>query len=247
MNIGVDGCPDGWIAVFYDQGEYETAKRYKSIEELWADHGASAETILIDVPIGLREDSKEPRPCDTAAREKLSPDRHRSVFPPPVRAAVHEDSYEAAKKTQEDRTEGSLGVQSWGIADKIAEVDTFLRDTEPGAKATIREAHPEVCFWALNDEGPMQYSKTGQPAAAFWERVDVLKEIDGDILDHLRDAGTDLDADVENDDLLDAFVLAVTASSRTGSLCSLPAEPPEDDGGDPTGSLPMEIVFVRRK
>ncbi len=118
------------------------------------------------------------------------------MFPVPVRAAVHKGSYEDAKETQEDRTKGSLGVQSWGIADKIAELDIFLRETEPDAVGTIREAHPEVCFWALNGESATEYSKTGQPAAAFWERIEILGAIDSEIVDAIRDASTDLAAKV---------------------------------------------------
>jgi predicted RNase H-like nuclease len=166
------------------------------------------------------------------------------VFSVPVRAAIQEESYEDAKETQENCTEGSLGVQSWGIADKIAELDSFLREAEPDAVGTIREAHPEVCFWALNGETPTEYSKTGQPAAAFWERIEIFEAIDGAVVDDIRDASTDLDAKVGNDDIIDAFALAFTASPKTGPLETLPDEWPEEDGGDPTGKLPMEMVYA---
>lgn len=244
MYIGVDGCSAGWIAVQFDEGGYEGSGLYEDIEELWVVHGDMAEVVLIDVPIGLRENSNAKRPCDDSARGKLSPKRHSSVFPVPVRVAVHEGSYEDAKETQEDRTDGSLSVQLWGIADKIAELDTFLRETEPEAVGTIREAHPEICFWALNGESATEYSKTGQPAAAFWERIGILETIDGTIVDNVRDAATDLDAKVGNDDVIDAFVLALTASPKTGPLRTLPDKWPDDDPGDPTGELPMEMVYV---
>ena len=244
MYIGVDGCSAGWIAVQFDKDSYEDAGLYENIEELWIAHGDEAEQILIDVPIGLWENSNAKRPCDDAARKKLSPKRHSSVFPVPVRTAVHEESYEDAKETQEKRTEWSLGVQSWGIADKIAELDSFLRKTEPDAVGPIREAHPEVCFWALNDESATEYSKTGQPAAAFWERIKILEVIDNTIVDDVRDAATGLNADVNNDDIIDAFALALAASPKTGPLHTLPDEWPEDDGGDPTGELPMEMVYA---
>jgi len=120
MYIGVDGCADGWISVSYDGEGYTETRLYEDIEKLWDDHGASAETILIDIPIGLREESNAKRPCDDVARGKLSPTRHSSVFPVPVRDAVYAESYEAAKAVQERQTDGSLGVQSWNIADKIA-------------------------------------------------------------------------------------------------------------------------------
>jgi len=244
MYIGVDGCPAGWITVQFNEDGYESSCLCKDVEELWEEYGETAEMILIDVPIGLRENSNAKRPCDDAARRKLRPERHSSVFPVPVRAAIHEESYEDAKATQENRTDGSLGVQSWGIADKIAELDTFLRKTEPDAVGTIHEAHPEVCFWALNGESSTEYSKTGQPAAAFWERIEILEAIDGSCVDAVRDAATDLDAKVGNDDVTDAFALALTASPRTGPLHTLPDEGSEDDRGDPTGDLPMEMVYA---
>jgi predicted RNase H-like nuclease len=240
MYIGVDGCSAGWVAVRFDNDGYEDTDLYEDIQELWAAHGDAAEQILIDVPIGLRENSNAKRPCDDAARKKLSPKRHSSVFPVPVRAAVHEESYEDAKEMQEKRTNGSLGVQSWGIANKIAELDSFLCETEPDAVGTIREAHPEVCFWALNGESATEYSKTGQPAAAFWERIEILETINDAIIDGVRNASIDRDAKVANDDVIDAFSLALTASPKTGSLRTVPDEPPTDD----TGDLPMEMVYA---
>ena len=105
---------------------------------------------------------------------------------------------------------------------------------------TIREAHPEVCFWALNGESATEYSKTGQPAAAFWERIEILEDIDGAIVNDVRDASTDLNARVGNDDVIDAFALALTASPKTGSLRTLPDDPPTDD----TGNLPMEMIYA---
>lgn len=242
MYVGVDGCSDGWIAVCYGDQGYAGTHLYGNVGDLWNSH-SSAQTILIDVPIGLREDSNTKRPCDDEARTKLGQHRGSSVFPVPVRDAVHADSYEEAKEIQECRTDGSLGTQSWSIADKIAQVDTFLRKTEPDATGVIREAHPEVCFWALNSQSETEYSKTQQPAAAFWERVSILENADTQVLTHIRKGGSDLDAKVGNDDLIDAFSLALTASQETASLQTLPEEWPDGDQGDPTG-LPMEMVYA---
>lgn len=241
MYIGVDGCPGGWFAIKYDEKGYRQGGRFDSIERLWAEWGESAERILIDVPIGLRESSNEPRGCDRAARERLGSPRHSSVFPTPIRPAAHSNSYEDAKAIQERETDGSLGVQSWGIAGKIAELDTFLREEVLAATEKIREAHPEVCFWALAGERAMAHSKTGQPAAAFWERVNVLEATDESVLDHIRESSADLDVDVANDDVVDTFALALTASPLTGELRSLPEERKTDRHG-----LPMEIVYAPR-
>ena len=234
--IGVDGCPDGWIAVIYSEMDFEGAKFYEDLSDLWDEH-SDAERILVDVPIGLRKDSNEPRNCDTAARKKLKPDRYRSVFPTPVREVSREDSYEDAKEKQEELTEGSLNTQTWGITPKIRQVDEFLLDTKE-ARGTIREAHPEVCFWAF-DGSEMEYSKTNDRAQAFWERVAVLRKVEEDVYDHLWEVGTgDLEGEPSNDDIVDAFAVALTARGDEEGLETLPEEPEVDDVG-----LPMEMVY----
>lgn len=234
--VGVDGCPGGWVAVVYDRGQFQAASVYGSIDAVWATY-AEADTILVDIPIGLRASSADPRRCDTAARSVLGR-RGNSVFPAPIRPAAHAESYEQAKQIQERYTDGSLGRQTWAICDKIAELDSFLRTTE-AAQGTVREAHPEVCFWALAGGEPTSYSKTGQPAAAVWERVDILERSAADVLGSVRDAGRGLGGEAGNDDLLDAFALALTASERTGPLQTLPAEPDRDPVG-----LSIEMVHV---
>jgi predicted RNase H-like nuclease len=235
MYVGVDGCPDGWLAVVYSESGYEGSRFHGTIGDLWAAH-RDADRILIDVPIGLREASGEPRACDTAARKTLSPDRHASVFPTPVRAAAREESYDAAKAVQERRTDGSLNRQTWGIVPKIDEVDRFLLDT-PAARDAIRECHPEVCFRSFVG-APTTYSKTGQPKRAFWERAAALRAVEPDVYDHLWDAATGFDCDASDDDLLDAFAVALTARGDAAGLETLPPDPETDPQG-----LPMEIVF----
>ncbi len=85
----------------------------------------------------------------------------------------------------------------------------------------------------------MKHSKTSQPLMAFLRRVEVLEQVDEDVLTHLRNAGLAIKTDASNDDLLDAFVLALTASSFTGPPRTLPSEPKTDPK-----DLPMEMVYV---
>ena len=239
MYVGVDGCPEGWLAVVYTESEFAGANIFAHVADLWTAH-RDADRILIDVPIGLRESSSEPRGCDSAAREVLSPVRHHSVFPTPVRAAARESSYEDAKAVQERRTDGSLNRQTWGICPKIDEVDRFLLDT-PAARGIVRESHPEVCFRSFAGS-PMAYSKTGQPKRAFWERVAALRAVDPDVYDHLWAAtASGLDGDASDDDLLDAFAVALTARGDEAGVETLPTEPETDPRG-----LSMEIVYRKR-
>jgi len=236
--VGVDGCPEGWLAVAYDDSGFEAAAVFDHVGDLWAAY-RDADRILIDVPIGLRDSSGEPRACDSAARGVLSPERHHSVFPTPVRAAAREDTYDAAKAVQERRTDGSLNRQTWGITPKIDEVDRFLRDT-PAARGVVRESHPEVCFRSFVGS-PMTYSKTRRPERAFWERVAALRAAEPDVYDHLWAAtASGLAGDASDDDLLDAFAVALTARGDESGLETLPADPETDPRG-----LSMEIVYRR--
>ena len=240
--IGVDGCPDGWLTIEYGDTQLQRAAQYDDIEAIWDDHH-DAEQILIDVPIGLREEDNTPRPCDAAAREYLGSPRSSSVFPTPIRPVLGAGSYEEARKIQEAKTGGSVGAQTWGISDKILELDEFMQNNQSEVEGTVREAHPEVCYCALNGDEATAHSKTGAPIAAYWERIDILEKVDGEILEDIRRAGTGLDCAATNDDLLDAFVLAVTGSPLTETAKSLPGKWPDGDDGNPTG-LPMEMVFA---
>lgn len=236
--VGVDGCPDGWVAVAYGGESFVGGGFFESFAGVWESY-PDAETVLVDTPIGLREGDGSPRACDTAARAYLGSPRGRSVFPPPVRETLQAEEYAEAKRIQEAETEGSLGRQAWAIADKIREVDEFLRADPAERVGVVREAHPEVCFAALRGGEATAYSKTGQPAAAFWERVDALETVDADVLRAVREVGESLDCAASNDDVLDAFALALTASPRTPETTTLPAEPDTDPRG-----LPMEMVYA---
>jgi len=118
-----------------------------------------------------------------------------------------------------------------------------MRTDQSEKVGTIRESHPEVCFWALNDGQATKYSKTGLPVAAFWERVEILERVDGDILGDIREGGRDLDNEATNEDLIDAFVLAITASQITREIYTLPQEWSVTDRKDSKG-LPMEMVYA---
>ena len=234
--VGVDGCPAGWVAVSSTTDGAATATVAETFSTLY-DGLEDPDRLLVDIPIGLPDAAHPRRACDAAARERLRPHRHASVFDPPIREVIDADSYDEANADQKRLIDRGLPIQSWAIADRIRQVEAVLR---AGTDTTaIREAHPEVCFATLGD-GPMRYSKTGQPAAAVWERLSVLRRVASDPLQTLQSLGSDLDATVSNHDLLDALVLAVVAGDQTGPLRTLPDDPPTDAVG-----LPMEIVYAQ--
>ena len=236
--LGIDGAPDGWIGVAVEEDEFHPIGPRKHIAEL-LNPVPNGVTALVDIPIGLPDEKHPRRKCDRQARTKLKPERHSSVFDPPVREVIKMDTREQASETQNELIGRGISVQSWGIRDKILDVDAFLRSSTNGSRPTLREAHPEVCYAALGDR-PTQYSKTGQPAAAVWERVERQDKVMDNPASILRTLASDLDAAVSNHDLLDALVLALVASDRTGPIETLPPDPPSDAEG-----LRKEIVFAR--
>lgn len=236
--VGVDGTPGGWLAVLYGPTAFRGVRRYDAVEALWDDLGDAA-TVLIDVPVGLADD-RAARAPERDARDLLGP-RRASVFNVPIRPVLDVSDYATANATQRERIDKGLQQQTFNIVPNIRAVDALLTDG-PATQDTLREAHPEVCFRALNDGTPTRHSKTGQPAAAFWERVGILGGVDDDFRDALFSAGETVrtwDAALSNDDLLDAFALAVTASDLTGDLRTLPDDPETDAEG-----LRMEMVYA---
>ena len=145
MHVGVDGAGGDWLAGVHEAGEYSYSL-FGSFGELWEEL-RTAEVILVDIPIGLRNDG-EPRACDTEARRHV---RRGVVFPTPSRPAAYEDDYGSAKAINERTTGGkSLPRQTWNICPLIREVDEFLANTAE-ARGTVRESHPELCLRYLNN------------------------------------------------------------------------------------------------
>lgn len=233
MIVGVDGCSGGWIAVVLDKVRCQTLL-YRSFGELWAGC-RSASLVLVDVPIGLRARDPAERLCDRTARQKLGQPRASSVFPAPCRPALSAASYEEASRVNEECTGRRLSRQSYEIMGKIGEVDDVLRD-DPAARTTVREIHPEVCFWEIAGR-PMAHRKATAEGAK--ERLAELKKVwagvEEDVAVALR---LHRRRDVERDDVLDAMVGMVTAVGDAAGLLTLPDAPEADEHG-----LRMEMVY----
>lgn len=232
--IGVDGCRAGWFYVQLMDDRY-TFGVVPDIESLLA-HPFEARQILIDIPIGLRDDDGAARGCDTAARKLLGSPRQSSVFPAPIRAILQNDNYDDARAQSRAITGKAPSKQAFNIMTKIREVDALMT-SNTRARALIREAHPELCFWGLAGGRSMIHNKS--KAAGFQERLDLLqKRYPG--ADSLVAAAIDSSRrkDVARDDILDALVCALVASSPDQWL-TVPPCPEVDSRG-----LPMEIVYA---
>ena len=251
--IGVDRDGSDWIAVGYSERSPIEATVYDTINQLWADHGHTAERIVVDVPIGLCSslndgdpcgritDGELSRHCDDLARTVIG-SRYSSVFSAPCRAAVEFAAdgleYSELNETNREHTGKGLMQQAANIAPCIIEVDELLHDD--GDPDILVEGHPEVCFRAFGDSD-LGHSKKTAPGVD--ERLSLLESIG----EYERGTWRRLTRELADeghstgfDDLLDALALAVTAGASSDELQTLPADPPEDDEG-----LPMQMVYRR--
>ena len=230
---GVDGCERGWLVVRAETGERLRVTDVR-VEPTFAgvlEGTRECAAVGIDIPIGLSEDGR--REPDAAARRVLSPLRHNSVFPAPVRPALIATSYrDACDISAAVRPDGKrLWKQSYYLGKKIFEVDRTM-SAEPSEQQRIIEVHPEVCFWALNGHAPLaHYKKTHEGE---YERLELLSSVYDE-----TPSFDDLPAGAGRDDLIDACAAAWTAARRArGEAQTLPDEPPVDSHG-----LRMEIVY----
>ncbi|MEO0894965.1 MAG: DUF429 domain-containing protein [Bacteroidota bacterium] len=229
--VGIDGCKAGWFVIGHNgKGKDIRAQLLPDIAAV-AESYSKARLILVDMPIGLPHTTK--RRCDTAARKVLSPKRHSSVFPIPSRDSLYAASYLQACEVNLQLLGNKLSKQSWNIRDKMTEVDTFLLEN-PAFQGKIRECHPEVAFWSANGQAPMPHSKKKKEGQA--DRLALIAS-------HIPNASQLVEdclsfwprKKLQMDDILDAFILAISASFP---LKTLPDTPDIDLKG-----LPQEIVY----
>lgn len=232
--IGIDGCKAGWVLVGLDEQGRAGYALLNAIDELSA-YVEKAQCILIDIPIGLKTRQPDERSCDKQARKLLSPHRGSSVFPVPSRCALHCNDYREALARNRECTGRGITRQTFNIMPKIREVDSYLQKLKQ--RKIIHEMHPEVCFWALNDQQAMQTKKRSQDG--FEERLAILNQFIPDVGRFIEQVmQLTLRKQVARDDIVDALVGAVTASHYR-QLQTIPEQPEVDDKG-----LPMEIVYA---
>lgn len=231
--VGVDGCRKGWFAVSVRQRDAWEADIYTDAAALWQAH-SDAQQILVDIPIGLPWRGIPVRGCDMEARRLLGRGRGSSVFPAPSRAALDATNYVEAGRLNREEVGKSLSQQCFNILPKIRQVDELLRE-HPSARDVVREVHPELCFWALNNHHATAYRKKDR--SGFNERLRLLsrafpptQEIVAAALHRFKRK------EVSRDDILDALVAAMTAL-QPRRLISIPSRAEHDERG-----LRMEMV-----
>lgn len=232
---GIDGCKAGWFCVLLDtrgNWSYRLLEHAHALGELVAD----CATALIDIPIGLPDTAPGERQCDREARRLLGRGRGSSVFPAPLRQVLAAASYPEALQCSREAGGRGLSKQTWWIVPKIREVDALLAaaQLQPGS---LRECHPELCFWALNGRQAMAHNK--KLAAGRQERLAVLRRYFPGCHQLLEQASEAYPRRLlACDDMLDALACAVTAKCGFGAYRTVPEQPPQDSDG-----RAMEIVY----
>jgi predicted RNase H-like nuclease len=230
---GADGCRAGWVVVLWSPDgsrapQVQVVPTFAAILEL----PEYPQVLAIDMPIGLPEITGiGGRAPDVAARRVLG-DRQSSIFAVPSRRAVMAPDYRAACDAALATSEPPRKVskQAWNLFPRIRELDALMT---PELQERVYECHPEVAFWAMNGEQPLDQPKkvksrphppgldlrrgllvkAGFPAAALsWTPS------------RRSDAGPD--------DVLDAFACAWTAARiLRGEAHTFPPDPPLDARG----------------
>ena len=208
----------------------------------------AAKLILVDMPIGLPE-GKEERHSDPEARDWLE-SRKATVFRAPTRQAMtyladNPGDRDGAKRVQQCITDTLLTNQTLELMPKINAVDRVMQSRNTNANPEIREVHPEICFWALNNRHPMNVSKRDETGAGIEERLCVLKRVDERAREIFTAGRSKFPSKaygkylVADDDIIDALAAAVTAwHGSLNQLKTLPKNPQPDGKG-----LTMEMVF----
>ena len=103
----------------------------------------------------------------------------------------------------------------------------------------IREVHPEILFWALNDGEPM--AKRKKRSEGIRERGMVLERHYKGAAELIEQVGRKHPRhEVARDDIVDALAAAVTARMAQGDYRTLPENVETDQEG-----LRMELVYTQ--
>ncbi len=234
---GLDGCRAGWVLASASASPHragaDTTTRLEQVEVRVLSSFAEALALVldgsiaamgVDMPIGLPD--RGPRAADQAARRRLGP-RRSSVFPTPVRAALHSADYPDALARSRAVDGRGLSIQAYNLLSSMAEIDEVMT---PALQDRVFECHPETTFARLAG-GPLPVNKHSSEGLEL--RRALLDPWLADGIDSIGRAPRG----AKTDDVLDALAVAVTAWRFTiGDVEHL------GDGALDARGLRMEIV-----
>lgn len=210
--VGVDGCKDGWVAIWLSEAGFEQATVHSKLRDL-VNEAKGVDAIAVDMPIGLADHGA--RQADLEARKFLS-GATSSVFLMPPWEAMREPNFEKAQVISRKIAGFGFSKQAHALRDKIIELEALRCDTR------VFEVHPEVSFremaTVVGSGVAVGRKKTW---AGMQTRTALLAAAGITIPVELGAAGL-----VGADDVLDAAVGAWSALRKArGTAVSLPGEP----------------------
>ena len=227
---GLDGCRAGWFFILLEQdGDAVDFGVVDCVTSLFQQQSISR--LWLDMPLGFSDDV-EGRACEKAARKMLTTNgisRAASVFNPPSRKALYCQTYEQANALNKQVVGKGLSKQAWFIVPKMRELDGFLQ-RRPDLKDCVNECHPEVAFTALNALVPMRCNK--KTPEGYAERLAILRRYYPTAECIINDALALYPRKVlMRDDVVDAFVVAISAKFSATEFSYLPEQPQYDELG----------------
>jgi predicted RNase H-like nuclease len=228
-DVGVDGCPGGWLAAWRSAPGEPEAKVFPTIDAVV--FALAPQTLAVDMPIGLSDSGD--RLCDRTARAILG-NRASSVFPAPPRPLLRAQTWEEANSLGRELNGKGVSRQGFSLFEKVRALDDLLQ-RRPELRAMIWEVHPEVSFAALHGEPIAEKKRTREGKEI---RLAALQRyFDGEAIARIRNEVTR--AEAGDDDILDALICLWTAERISlGIAITLPPLVPLDSTG-----VPMRIVY----
>lgn len=235
LSVGIDGCKGKWLVVALSEKGH-SVRIFEKIDDVCECY-KNADSMLLDMPIGLSESKTEIRP-DADLRKNLK-GKASSVFNTPCRQAVYEADYNKASDINNQIIGCKLSRQSFAITSKIKEVDCFLQ-THPAWKNRLAESHPEYSFAILNNGAPILENK--QTPEGTKKRLEILGRYypnSYEVVDLFKSTYPALSS--KRDDLLDALSLAlIGAIGLETGFTTMPESPMSDSQG-----IKMQIVGAK--
>lgn len=230
--VGIDGCKGKWIAVCITESGFEVEK-INTINEICQRY-SDADSVIIDIPIGLVQSKDEIRP--DALLKKWLGSKGSSVFGVPCRQAIYAENDSIARAQNIKILGKSLSAQTLGITKSIRQVDEFLQCNIEW-KNRLVESHPEFCFSKLNNNKPVLENKLTEEGQQ--KRLDILEKYYPDSRRVVEKYLNDIPFRKKIDDVIDALCLAVTGELilKLGKK-TIPETPMMDAKG-----LLMQIVY----
>nr|WP_282432339.1 MULTISPECIES: DUF429 domain-containing protein [unclassified Dehalobacter] len=237
ISVGIDGCKGGWLVVAISNETFEVGK-FKTIEEICIRY-QGADSLLIDIPIGLPESKVDvvKRP-DNELRTLLSK-KASSVFNTPFRQIVYAADEKIAWELNRELDAKQTPI-SMALCKAIKQVDVFLQNN-PQWKNRLLESHPEYCFYLLNGGIPLEDNKRDDYGQE--KRIDILKDCFSESQAVIETYKKQNKLRKKIDDVLDALCLAIVG--RLGcndGYRTIPDLPYQDCTG-----LNMQITVFKRK